>query len=321
LGRRPYKTTDGGGIWIEQTNLDYYLTRDVYFKDYNIGWLVLDIGGNDLFKTIDSGVSWFPVSEVFNAFRFHYFPDPQHWLINGGNRYITEDGGNMFIDITNDVPFGFGSFGAVTDNLSYASGIMGLILRYDDTSYVPVELINFSAVYITNKIHLHWITATETNNYGVEILRSENREIWTNIGFIKGQGTTTERNYYSFIDERIYGNKIFYKLKQIDFDGGFNFSEIITVELPLKNFSLSQNYPNPTNPITNISFTIPQRSFVRINLYSVNGELVKQLIEEEKEKGIYKLQIDLSSLPSGVYFYRMITNSGYQSTKKLIILK
>lgn len=205
--------------------------------------------------------------------------------------------------------------------MAYGVGTLGYIVSYLDTSVVPVELVNFSAEYSNNKINLHWVTATENNNYGFEVLRSDDIDNWVNIGFVSGHGTATEKSEYSFTDDKISGSKIYYKLKQIDFNGSFNYSEIIKVEGPVTNFSLSQNYPNPANPITNISFTIPQNSFVKINLYSINGELVKKIINEEKEPGIFSIVINLSNLSSGVYFYRMITNSGFHSTKKLIILK
>jgi hypothetical protein len=112
-----------------------------------------------------------------------------------------------------------------------------------------------------------------------------------------------------------------YRLKQIDYDGGFAFSETIKIKIPINNYFLSQNYPNPANPTTNILYSVPFQSMVKINLYSVRGEVVKEILDEEKQRGIYSINVDLSNYASGIYFYRMITNKGFLDVKKMILLK
>ncbi|MDY0083985.1 MAG: YCF48-related protein, partial [Ignavibacteriaceae bacterium] len=318
FSRRPYKTTDGGLNWIERTDLDIWESDNVYFYDYLKGWI---ISGNKLYYTTNSGNDWIQDPQIYTYSRNFERISDTHFIITGTNIYESVDTGIVWQNITSQVGSYFTALHAPKNYLAYGVGPLGYIVTYLDTSIIPVELVEFTVKQINNHILIKWITATETNNYGFEIFRSIDLDNWIKIGFVPGYGTTTETQNYSFIDNRLNDEKIYYKLKQLDLDGSFYFSEIINANIQIQNFELKQNYPNPANPITNISFSIPHKSFVKINLYSINGEHIKELIKEEKERGIYNLEINLSNLSSGVYFYRMITDNGYQSTQKLIILK
>ncbi|OQY71691.1 MAG: hypothetical protein B6D44_12145 [Ignavibacteriales bacterium UTCHB2] len=181
-----------------------------------------------------------------------------------------------------------------------------------------------------NKVELNWTAATETNNSEFEILRgvypavsgTQNDSEWKTVGFVAGFGTTTEPKTYSFTDSEVSAGKYIYRLKQIDFDGSFEYSPEVEVEVfaPLT-FSLEQNYPNPFNPNTTIKYSTPEKSFIKIFLYDVKGEKVVDLINEEKEAGIYTFELNSKNLSSGVYLYRMTSSNGYNLSKKLIILK
>jgi photosystem II stability/assembly factor-like uncharacterized protein len=318
---RPYKTIDGGQNWVQQTNLNIWISNDIYFKNFNEGWIIDQTSWSTLKKTIDGGFNWSAISEILSPFKFHFFPDTNHWMINGGYRYITEDGGNTFIEITNDVPSGFNGFNAITDFLGFAVGGLGLILRYNDTSFVPVELSSFECKFENGLIKLYWVTASEMNNYGFTIQKSFNKEIWFDIGFVAGRGTNTEINYYSFEYNEPHSGNQYYRLKQQDYDGSFMYSSIIEIEILIGDFFLSQCFPNPANPSTTITFSIPIKTNLKINLYSVSGEIVREIINEERERGVYKINLNLSDLPSGVYFYRMITDNGFSNVKKMILIK
>ena len=116
-------------------------------------------------------------------------------------------------------------------------GYNGTILRTTNGGEIPVELIYFVADYIKGEstIELTWSTATETNNLGFEILsfaQNDNDE-WKKIGFIPGHGTTTETQHYAFTDKGVSPGKYQYRLKQIDYDGTFEYSQIVEVEIPL----------------------------------------------------------------------------------------
>ncbi len=328
LADRPYKTTDGGTNWIQQTNLNIWSSRDVFFANRDTGWIVDNTNWRTVIRTTDGGVNWTTIPEILGPSNFHFFPDSKHWLINGTpQKYITEDGGNSWIDITNDAPWTINSFNSVTNKLGYAVGGLGIILRYDDTSYVPVELISFEGRIAKNEITLSWITASELNNQGFEIERSCDRTNWETIGFINGKGTTTKINYYFFVDHKPLEGEINYRLKQVDYAGTFIFSKTVTIyfeNTPLI-FELLQNYPNPFNAVTRISFSIPVDSKVKLEIFDVLGKEVKTIINKDIIKGNYNIDFDASDLNSGVYFYRVmaegINGKRYDLTKKMIVTK
>ncbi len=332
---RPYKTLDGGENWVQQTNLDIWLSQDVYFANRDTGWIVDATSWNALKKTIDGGINWVTIPEILDPINFHFFPDTMHWLINGSHRYITSNGGSNWIEITNDVPTGFNGFQAPTNFLGFAVGNIGLILKYVDTTYTPVELINFSSESDGHNIVLKWTTATETNNNGFEVQRSEIRDQksgsgehtgWERIGFIEGNGTTTQIHIYSFSDLNVIPGIYQYRLKQIDFDGSYNFSKEVVVEVPVPSrFSLEQNYPNPFNPTTRISFIIPTNSRVSLTIFDVLGRQVTTLINKRMTAGYYNIEFSASELASGIYYYRLKTegNNGesFDTIKKMVLIK
>ncbi|MBX2975851.1 MAG: T9SS type A sorting domain-containing protein [Ignavibacteriaceae bacterium] len=324
LGGRPYKTTNGGIEWVQQTNLDLWITNDIYFENYTKGWIIDKTSWSALKKTIDGGLNWIKIPDVLNPFKFHFFPDSNHWLISGTpQKYITEDGGFSWIDITSDIPSIFTSFRSVTNKLGFAAGGLGLLLRYDDTAYVPVELNSFTAVAVGNNILLSWSTSSELNNSAFQIERSTDKTNWRTIGFIEGNNTTIELNNYSFIDSLFKNNsqKLFYRLKQIDFTGTFKYSNTIKVEIGIPSkFFLSQNYPNPFNPITQIKYSIKENGLVSIRVFDVLGKEVAILIKEERPAGEHEVNFDGSNLSSGIYFYTITANDFHQ-TKKMLLIK
>jgi hypothetical protein len=193
---------------------------------------------------------------------------------------------------------------------------------------IPVELVSFTAELNENNVVLKWITATENNNNGFEIQRKLDNPDWEKIGFVEGHGTTTEIQEYSYTDDisNIKGNSVTYRLKQIDFNGSFEYSKEVLVEIvtPL-DFALYQNYPNPFNPSTKIKFSIPYvgtslMKFVQLKVYDILGNEVVTLVNEYKPAGSYEINFDARGLPSGVYFYQLKAGD-FVSTKKMILLK
>lgn len=207
---------------------------------------------------------------------------------------------------------------------------------------LPVELTSFSAEVVMNSINLKWNTATEVNDYGFEIQRSAvsdqqsatastdstllMADNWQNIGFVKGSGNSNSPKIYSFVDNNPLNGTVVYRLKQIDNDGNFKFSQIIAVNsLPTK-FELYQNYPNPFNPATTIRYDIPYNSEVRLILFNMLGQKVKQLVNKIQSAGYYKYNWNAGGLASGIYIYMLKANStdgnkSFQSIKKMILLK
>jgi hypothetical protein len=186
---------------------------------------------------------------------------------------------------------------------------------------VPVELISFSAYDNNGTIELNWITATEINNKGFEIERkvSETND-WTVIGFVSGKGTTTEKTNYSYTDSYSQDGKVYYRLKQVDFNGSYSFSNIVEISLSPDNFSLLQNYPNPFNPTTNIEYHLKVADQVTLKVYDVIGKEVASLVNEKQEAGKHIVNFNASGLASGIYIYTLRTDN-YSSSKKLLLLK
>lgn len=186
---------------------------------------------------------------------------------------------------------------------------------------IPVELSSFNAAVINGEVSLYWTTATELNNRGFEIQRKAANGEYQNLGFVPGFGTTTERRSYSFVDNKAKVGAYSYRLKQMDYDGTYSFSDEVNVDVnPPLVFSLEQNYPNPFNPSTIIKYSIPQDGFVNLAVYNLLGEKVATLVNDVQKAGRYDVNFDASRLASGIYFYT-IESANYKSVKKMMLIK
>ena len=185
---------------------------------------------------------------------------------------------------------------------------------------IPVELTSFTASVVGNSVQLQWSTATETNNRGFEITRGINNREFTTIGFVKGNGTTVEKHDYSFVDNSEFSGTVYYRLKNMDFDGQHDYSNVVEVTKVVTSYALAQNYPNPFNPTTAITYSIPQNSFVTLKVYNVLGSEVAELVNGEVQAGVHKVNFNGFDLNSGVYFYT-IKAGNFSETKKLMLMK
>ena len=191
---------------------------------------------------------------------------------------------------------------------------------------LPVKLAEFTSAINGRNVTLNWSTAEELNNSGFDIEKSivkgQTSEGWSKIGFINGSGTISEPVNYSFTDKNLTTGNYKYRLKQIDFNGYFEYfelSEEVSIGIPDK-FELSQNYPNPFNPVTNLEYGIAKLGFVSLKIYDVLGRELVTLVNEIKEPGYYKIQFNASDLASGVYFYRMEAGD-FVAVKKFVVMK
>jgi len=168
---------------------------------------------------------------------------------------------------------------------------------------LPVELISFTATVQENNVYLEWSTATESNNFRFEIERKFEDGNFITAGFINGKGTKISRTDYLFTDKYLQPGNYSYRLKQIDFDGNFEYSSVINVSVSIpEEYVLYQNYPNPFNPATNIKYSVPKTSYIKINLYDAIGNKIRAIDEGIKTAGIHKLELNAGDLSSGVYF-------------------
>jgi hypothetical protein len=220
----------------------------------------------------------------------------------------------------NGLNYGGGGGGGNGNGGIPGTGIGGYVLISWEI-IVPVELFAFSAYVASGNVVLNWITETELNNQKFVVERRISEGQFVTIGNIQGNGTTTERKYYSFTDASVEAGKYFYRLKQVDFDGSFEYSNEVSAEVtaPIQ-FALDQNYPNPFNPTTSISFSLAEQSFVKLAVYNLLGEVVQVLKNENMNIGSYDVSFDAASLPNGMYLYKIET-AKFTSVRKMMLMK
>jgi hypothetical protein len=219
------------------------------------------------------------------------------------------------------------------DSINYAirdvglkSGITAATLKlsFEDIPAgdpMPVELVNFSAQVNHNIVTLVWNTATEVNNNGFEIERLQLSSVWNKVGFVQGNGNSNVSRSYSFIDKPECGTKFQYRLKQIDRNGKYTYSNILNVVFGTPTaFELKQNYPNPFNPSTKIVYNVPLNGKVTLIVYDIMGREVVSLVNENKMEGRYEVNLYGDRLVSGVYVCKM-TAKNFTSSIKMLFIK
>jgi len=246
----------------------------------------------------------------------------------------TQTGGGTSSQNSIIAHFGFGDASTIdTISIDWPDGIqdkfynvsVNQILSVQEGETVPVEIVSFTAAACEDGVVLNWQTATETNNKGFDVERRVNNSQlsagWERIGFAGGAGTVTEPKTYSYTDKNIPDGNYSYRLKQIDFNGTYEYSKEteVNVNNPLE-FSLSQNYPNPFNPVTTIRYSIPEDGNIKLKVYNSLGQQEAELINGFVKAGSSEVKFDGSGLASGVYFYK-IESGNEVIIKKLMLLK
>lgn len=248
----------------------------------------------------------------------------------GGNTYFRLRGTNQGLGVANetdangnplsDTLYANSAAAAFSDLWFYSNPIF-----VGSSSSVPVELKSFGAMLNNGAVQLSWSTATESNNKGFDVERSSDSKNWKSIGFVPGKGTSAEISNYSFLDKNEMSGKIYYRLKQVDFDGTFEYSSVVEISGNPHSFSLNQNYPNPFNPSTVISYSIPSESNVSLKVYDVLGKEVITLVNAKQAAGRYTVEFNSNSvsgaaIATGVYVYKLQAGD-FSTEKKMMILK
>lgn len=189
---------------------------------------------------------------------------------------------------------------------------------------LPVLLASFT-VNVTdgNNVLLTWVTSNEINNSGFEVQRfSSDTKLWNNLGFVDGHGTTNEPKTYNYQDRKLNSGTYSYRLKQNDYNGNFEYFDLtdkVLVGTP-QQFSLSQNYPNPSNPVSKIDYNLPVNTKVSLKVYDIMGREVTTLVNEFKPAGYYTATFDGSNLATGIYIYKLKAGD-FEKVKKLALVK
>jgi len=211
-------------------------------------------------------------------------------------------------------------------NQTYNIVLQNFIYREIDVP-LPVELSSFVSLVNNRNVKLIWTTATETNNSGFEIERSnvkgQTSNEWNKITFIPGSGTTNSPKNYSFTDRNLNSGSYNYRLKQIDYNGNFEYFNLgseVNIGIP-SNFNLAQNYPNPFNPNTVISYQLAISSIATLKVYDALGREVATIVNQIQDAGYYSIDFNGNNFSSGVYFYKLVVDGNTVDTKRMMLLK
>lgn len=195
-------------------------------------------------------------------------------------------------------------------------------LGIDDIEFsviLPVELVSFEG-RINNGLELYWQTVSELNNEKFEIQESADGIIFEKIGTVKGKGTTLQQQQYSFAVENPKAGLRYYRLKQIDYDGQFEYSKIISLDFDGQDDLIGKIYPNPSKPgLVNLDYSTQKNEVVTVSVFDRTGRLVLNTIQSIS-KGDGQLTVDCSTLQNGIYILE-IGNEKKASHQKLIIEK
>lgn len=243
------------------------------------------------------------------------------WVPTSDLVYVTADNGvmksvngglNWTMTVSNASNNSIKHFDVLAENHTaylFAINSAGQILKAVDTDVpLPVKLASFSSSVTGGNVSLKWETSEEINNSGFEIYRTvSGKDEWSKIGFVEGKGNKSTNTVYSYPDKNLNPGIYSYKLKQIDYNGNFEYFNLdnnVKVENPAK-FSLLQNIPNPFNPSTVISFLTSTSGTVSVNIFDITGRLISSPVNGYLKSGYHEVLFDGTGLSSGIYFCKV----------------
>jgi hypothetical protein len=321
-----FKSTDYGVTWSQTYSTSGEIpTVTVDFQNPGIAWATKWSGGGGMLKSTNYGQTWttVPYFGTINMWGVHIQESDGNIII--ANSYSTSPGSwrstNAGVTWTaiNIPAVGYQviSIDSMTQFAAQGGGFYKLKSPY----FIPVELTSFTASIVGGSIILNWNTATELNNQGFDIERSFDNQIFEKIGFVSGFGTTTDQQAYSYSINKSENRKNYFRLKQIDYDGTFEYSSTVEVDgIAPGKFVLEQNFPNPFNPSTKINFALPNESNVKIIVYNLIGQKVAEIANSKFSAGNHSIDFNGSNLSSGIYLYK-IEAGEFTSTKKMQLIK
>ncbi|MCK4639966.1 MAG: T9SS type A sorting domain-containing protein [Candidatus Marinimicrobia bacterium] len=209
---------------------------------------------------------------------------------------------------------------------------IGAYEYYDDDGSLPVELTSFTATSGHGQVTLKWTTESEIENLGFNIYRSTNPNVeflMLNDELIPGAGNSSSRHEYEYVDKNLTnGVTYWYKLEDVDYSGNTEFHGPVSAtpmqKAAPREFRLYPNYPNPFNPLTTISYDLPEEGYVELTVYNMRGEKVTTLMQGKQEAGSYQMNWDGTDrkgeiVSSGIYFLRIVSENFYKTNKMIFI--
>ena len=263
--------------------------------------------GAGSFVTVNSGnVFSIPFDDIYRNYRFTYLPST-------GEGALSVDGTTVW---TNDGPDLRNLYWTGSGNLFVGNGMDGtgydktfldnLIIANIFDSALPVELLFFDAtVKKAEQVHCNWATASETGNDYFEVQRSANGADWNAIGRVEGAINSNSELYYDFSDYSPRIGTSYYRLKQVDVGGRFEYSQSVSVVFERNNSDQVFIFPNPSNGVLNIR---TEFAFSEVQILDIYGRLLKTLRLSESVL-VKSGKIDLSDLAKGVYYLRINESS------------
>ncbi len=183
-------------------------------------------------------------------------------------------------------------------------------------SPLPVEWLGAEVLKYEDGAILKWSTASENGSDKFIIERSQDGDFYTEIGQVKAAGNSSSTKHYAFNDLELEEGNYLYRIKQLDFDGAFEYSKDLVLTIMEEDIKL-RVYPNPANDRISIECGLSQPEDLQLQVYSVSGKLMKSE-GLAGQKGSNHVQIDVSDLSPGVYFVTKRSQSGIHSTRLVI---
>ncbi len=325
-----FRSTDYGNTWSQVHNTTGEIpTISVDYQTPGVAWATRWSGGGGLLKSTDYGATW-QLQTAFsglNMWGVHVNPNNGDYVIagrySGGVMYITHDGGDNWVSAST----GSSNYQVyIVDTMTVFAAQGNGLWKLNSPYFTPVELSSFIVNIIDGKTLLEWTTASELNNQGFDIEISYDNQSYNKIGYVPGFGTSAELHNYSFNVEQKLSEKNYFRLKQIDFDGTYEYSPVVELNsISPSEFYLEQNHPNPFNPSTSIQFSLPVESNVKILLFNMLGEKIKEITAQQFSAGKHTIEFFAGDLSSGTYLYQIKAEGSngteFSKTMKMILLK
>jgi photosystem II stability/assembly factor-like uncharacterized protein len=325
-----FRSTDYGVTWASEYSVSGEIpTIAIDYTNPGVAWATKWGGGGGLLKSTDYGDTW-TLQSTFNGYNMwgvHAQPTDGNVVIAGcyscGSTWRTKNSGQTWTQIN----ISSSNYQiSIVDSMTQFAAQSGGFYKLESEYFVPVELASFNASVANEEIILNWVTASELNNQGFEVERSFDNENYSKIGFVPGFGTTTEVKSYNFTVPDAPAGIQYYRLKQIDFDGSYTYYGSIEVDGPVpSDFALYQNHPNPFNPSTKISFSLPVEANVKIKLFNMLGQAMGEIVNSNFQPGTHNVDFIAEGLSSGAYIYSIevlgMNGMSFSSTKKMLLMK